>query len=101
MKIKYKLKVYNNINSIKKIEWDKCNNQGNLFTSYNFLKLLEDSQSLDARTGWHPYYFCLYNENKIDACVAAYKKVNSQGEFVFDHAWANVYQQLNLNYYLN
>ena len=27
------------------------------------------------------------------------KKINSHGEFVFDHAWANVYQQLGLNYY--
>ena len=99
MKIKHKLKVSNKINSIQKSEWDQCNYEGNLFTSYNFLKLLEDSKSLEERTGWHPYYFCLYKENKIEACVAAYKKFNSQGEFVFDHAWANVYQKLNLNYY--
>ena len=99
MKIEYNLKVCNNINSIKKLEWDQCNSKGNLFTSYNFLKLLQDSKSLEDRTGWHPYYFRLYRENKIEACVAAYKKFNSQGEFVFDHAWANVYQQLNLNYY--
>ena len=99
MKIKYNLKVCNNINSIKKSEWDQCNSKGNLFTSYSFLKLLQDSKSLEDRTGWHPYYFRLYRENKIEACVATYKKFNSQGEFVFDHAWANVYQQLNLNYY--
>ena len=90
MKIIHKFKVSNNIDSIKKSEWDLCNYKGNLFTSYNFLKLLEDSKSLEDRTGWHPYYFSLYKENKIEACVAAYKKFNSQGEFVFDHAWANV-----------
>ena len=94
MKKIHNFKVSNKINSIKKSEWDQCNYEGNLFTSYNFLKLLEDSKSLEERTGWHPYYFCLYKENKIEACVAAYKKFNSQGEFVFDHAWANVYQSL-------
>ena len=73
--------------------------RGNLFTSYSFLKLLEDSKSLEKRTGWFPNYFSLHNDNKIEACIAAYKKYNSQGEFVFDHAWANVYQKLGLNYY--
>ena len=96
---KYNFKVHKNIESINKSEWDLCNSEGTLFTGYSFLKLLEDSKSLEERTGWHPYYFSLLAENKIEACIAAYKKYNSQGEFVFDHSWANVYQQLGLNYY--
>ena len=96
---KYNFKVHNNIESINKSEWDLCNSEGNLFTSYSFLKLLEDSKSLEERTGWYPNYFSLHSDNKIEACIAAYKKYNSQGEFVFDHSWANVYQKLGLNYY--
>ncbi len=96
---KYNFKVHNNIESINKSEWNLCNSEGNLFTSYSFLKLLEDSKSLESRTGWHPNYFSLHSDNKIEACIAAYKKYNSQGEFVFDHSWANVYQKLGLNYY--
>ena len=99
MKTEYNLKIYNNIDSIKKSDWDLCNKKGNLFTSHSFLKLLEDSKSLGDRTGWDPYYFSILKENKVEACIAAYKKYNSQGEFVFDHSWANVYQQLGLNYY--
>ena len=99
MKKKYKLDIFNSISSIKKTDWNLCNKNGNLFTSFNFLKLLEDSKSLSDRTGWHPYYFSWHKENSIEACLAAYKKLNSQGEFVFDHSWANVFQRLNLNYY--
>lgn len=99
MKKKYKLDIFNSISSIKKSDWNLCNKNGNLFTSFNFLKLLEDSNSLSDRTGWHPYYFSWYKENSIEACLAAYKKLNSQGEFIFDHSWANVFQRLNLNYY--
>ena len=96
---KYKLNIFQSLNAIKHFDWDACNNSSNLFTSYNFLKLIEDSNSLSERTGWYPYYFCWSKNNKILACVAAYKKLNSQGEFVFDHSWANVYQRLGLNYY--
>ncbi|PPR26681.1 MAG: hypothetical protein CFH34_00798 [Alphaproteobacteria bacterium MarineAlpha9_Bin4] len=96
---KYKLKTFSKIGSIRKLDWDRCNQNGNLFTSYNFLKLLEDSNSLSDRTGWNPYYFTWDTENNLQACVAAYEKVNSQGEFVFDHSWANVYQKLGLSYY--
>ena len=99
MNKKYKLEIFNKISLLKKNEWDSCNENGNLFTSYNFLKLLEDSNSLIDRTGWYPSYFSWYKGNSINACAAAYKKVNSQGEFVFDHSWANVFARLNLNYY--
>ena len=99
MKKKYNFNVHKRIDSINKSEWEICNKKGNLFTSFSFLKLLEDSNSLDQRTGWFPYYFSLKKEDTLAACVAAYEKNNSQGEFVFDHAWANVYQQLGLNYY--
>ena len=99
MNNKNNYRIFNQISSISRKEWDLCNHNGNLFTSYNFLKLLEDSQSLMDRTGWYPCYFSWYNKDTIDACVPAYKKTNSQGEFVFDHSWANVFERLSLPYY--
>ena len=99
MRKRYKFKTFNSLDSFNEKDWELCNKNGNLFTSFKFLKLLEDSKSLSDRTGWYPYYFSLYEGNTTQACVAAYKKLNSQGEFVFDHSWANVYQRLGLNYY--
>ena len=94
-----KLNIYSSINSMNKKDWDICNRNGNVFTSYNFLKLLEDSRSLSEQSGWNPSYFCWKKKDSIEACLPAYIKFNSQGEFVFDYAWANVYEKLGIKYY--
>ena len=99
MKNKINIKVVNSINKFKAKDWDNCNKNGNVFLSYNFLKLLEDSNSIGGNTGWQPVYFCLKVNNKITAIVPSFIKYHSQGEFVFDHSWAQAYQSLGLNYY--
>ena len=43
-------------------------------------------------------YFCL-KTNKITIIVPSFIKYHSQGEFVFDHSWAQAYQSLGLKYY--
>ena len=99
MKNKINIKVVNSINKFKAKDWDNCNKNGNVFLSYNFLKLLEDSNSIGGNTGWNPVYFCLKVNDKITAIIASFIKYHSQGEFVFDHSWAQAYQSLGLNYY--
>ena len=99
MKNKINIKVVNSINKFKAKDWDNCNKNGNVFLSYNFLKLLEDSNSIGGNTGWQPIYFCLKIDDKITAVVPSFIKYHSQGEFVFDHSWAQAYQSLGLNYY--
>ena len=99
MKNKINIKVVSSINKFKAKDWDNCNKNGNVFLSYNFLKLLEDSNSVGGNTGWQPIYFCLKVDDKITAVVPSFIKYHSQGEFVFDHSWAQAYQSLGLNYY--
>ena len=99
MKNKINIKIVNSINKFKAKDWDNCNKNGNVFLSYNFLKLLEDSNSIGGNTGWQPVYFCLKINDKIRAIVPSFIKYHSQGEFVFDHSWAQAYQSLGLNYY--
>tara|TARA_A100001011_G_scaffold392802_1_gene481179 strand:+ start:6579 stop:7724 length:1146 start_codon:yes stop_codon:yes gene_type:complete len=94
-----KIYIENSITNIKSSDWDNCNSKGNIFLSYNFLKLLEDSNSININTGWTPIYFCLKMNSNIIAVVPSFIKNHSQGEFVFDHAWAQAYQSLGLNYY--
>ena len=99
MKNDFKIYVEDSITNIKPSEWNSCNGKGNIFLSYNFLKLLEDSNSININNGWKPTYFCLKINSKILAIVPSFIKNHSQGEFVFDHAWAQAYQSLGLNYY--
>ncbi len=99
MKNKFKIYIENTITNFNSFDWDNCNEKGNVFLSYNFLKLLEDSNSINIDTGWKPIYFCLKINNNIVAVVPPFVKNHSQGEFVFDHAWAQAYHSLGLNYY--
>ena len=99
MKDKINIIAVSSINNFKAKDWDNCNKNGNVFLSYNFLKLLEDSNSIGGNTGWKPVYFCLKVNDKITAIIASFIKYHSQGEFVFDHSWAQAYQSLGLNYY--
>ena len=99
MKDRIQITAESSINKFKAKDWDDCNKNGNVFLSYNFLKLLEDSNSIGGNTGWQPVYFCLKVNDKITAIVPSFIKYHSQGEFVFDHSWAQAYQSLGLNYY--
>ena len=99
MKDRILITAESSINKFKARDWDNCNKNGNIFLSYNFLKLLEDSNSIGGNTGWQPVYFCLKINDKITAIVPSFIKYHSQGEFVFDHSWAQAYQSLGLNYY--
>ncbi len=99
MKDKIQITAESSINKFKLKDWNDCNKDGNVFLSYNFLKLLEDSKSIGANTGWQPIYFCLKKNNKVTIIVPSFIKYHSQGEFVFDHSWAQAYQSLGLKYY--
>ena len=99
MKNKIEIIAESSINKLQASDWYNCNKGGNVFLSYNFLRLLEDSKSIGGKTGWQPIYFCLKIDSKVVAIVPSFIKYNSQGEFVFDHSWAQAYQSLGLNYY--
>ncbi len=99
MKDKIQITAESSINKFKLKDWNDCNKNGNVFLSYNFLKLLEDSESIGGNTGWQPVYFCLKTNNKVSIIVPSFIKYHSQGEFVFDHSWAQAYQSLGLKYY--
>ena len=92
-------KTFEKISSIGKKHWDECANNENPFLSYTFLKNLEDSKSIGPGTSWMAKYLCIYNNKKIIAVAPMYIKLDSQGEYVFDHAWANAYYNAGGNYY--
>lgn len=92
-------KTFEKISSIGKKQWDECSNNENPFLSYTFLKNLEDSKSIGPGTSWMAKYLCIYNNKKIIAVAPMYIKLDSQGEYVFDHAWANAYYNAGGNYY--
>ena len=88
------------ISEIKKKDWDSLIPQSEYpFLKYDFLNLLESSNSVGQNSGWVPMHLTVEEKGNIIAAVPLYLKNHSQGEFVFDHAWANAFYQHGLDYY--
>jgi len=111
------LHVAVSLSDIDRADWDACANPGwelgpdgprrtdhyhahaslegtpyNPFISHDFLMCLEESGSATARTGWAPRHLILKDEiDRPIGLVPCYVKSHSQGEYVFDHGWANAF----------
>ncbi len=83
--------------------WDAhaCPDGGayNPFVSHCFLSLLEESGSATARTGWMPCPIVLERAGEIFGVAPGYLKGHSQGEYIFDHHWADAYERAGGRYY--
>jgi predicted N-acyltransferase len=80
--------------------WDGLTDGGNPFVSHAFLSALEDSGSLGGRSGWQPAPLLIDGSNgQLAAALPAYVKAHSQGEYVFDHSWADAWHRAGGRYY--
>ena len=79
--------------------WEQLDHQDNPFLSWGFLNALETSGSVNPQTGWTPHHLAIFQDKQLVAFAPTYIKTHSHGEFVFDWAWANAYQQHGLAYY--
>ena len=98
------VEVHGAISDIGAEAWDGCAAnpayKDNPFTAYAFLSALEDSGSVSPRTGWTPRHLSIRDtEGRIAGVMPLYAKMHSQGEYVFDHGWANAYQRAGGRYY--
>jgi predicted N-acyltransferase len=69
------------------------------FTTHRFLTALESSGSVGPGTGWQPRPVVLRADGRIVAAAPAYAKTHSQGEYIFDHGWADAWQRAGGRYY--
>lgn len=72
----------------------------NPFLSFAFLSAVEDSGSATDETGWIGSHITVRNGDRmLEAAMPAYLKLHSQGEYVFDHAWADAFERAGGRYY--
>ncbi|RJF94065.1 GNAT family N-acetyltransferase [Sphingomonas cavernae] len=79
--------------------WDACAGADNPFVSHAFLSALEDSGSATSETGWQPIPIAIDRPGGMAGVLPAYAKSHSQGEYVFDHGWADAYERAGGRYY--
>ena len=81
-------------------DWDACAGAGNPFVRHDFLSILEESGSVGRGTGWQALPVIVDGADGRPAAIApAYAKSHSQGEYVFDHAWADAWERAGGDYY--
>lgn len=104
------VRVEARIEDIDAADWDRCANPPtsdgkrnpawNPFLSHAFLNALEQSGSARAETGWAPQHMVLDDgSGGVLACMPAYLKSHSRGEFVFDAGWADALERAGGHYY--
>jgi len=97
----FQARILTRIADVSESEWDAHLPAGSHpFLSWRFLNALEESECACDETGWLPRHIWLENE-KGDSVGASplYAKLHSQGEYVFDHAWADALQRAGGQYY--
>lgn len=99
--------VLKSLKEIEQADWDNCacseEKRGlraiDPFTTYRFLYALEVSKSVGEGTGWIPCHLVAKLRSEIIAVLPLYAKSHSQGEYIFDYAWANAYANAGGRYY--
>ncbi len=72
----------------------------NPFLSHDFLWSLEEAGCATPQTGWAACHLVLEGvDGKPTGLLPGYLKSHSQGEYVFDHGWADAFERAGGRYY--
>jgi len=102
------VQIVESIASIAAAEWDALgagsavlagSRPRDPFTTHRFLLALEESGSVGPGTGWDPRHLTLWNGGRLVGAMPLYVKAHSQGEYIFDHAFAEAWARAGGRYY--
>ena len=92
-------RIARSVSDILPTQWDALAGTDDPFLRHAFLSLLEESGSVGEGTGWTPLPIMVERAGRVTAAAPAYLKTHSQGEYVFDHGWADAWQRAGGDYY--
>src|SRR6185312_14087256 len=98
----YVIRVFSSPLKVSAAQWNgllATQAHANPFMRHEYLAALHESGSATPQTGWTPRFITLWRDETLAAACALYLKDHSYGEYVFDWAWANAYEQHGLAYY--
>ncbi|NWG45023.1 MAG: N-acetyltransferase [Alphaproteobacteria bacterium] len=99
-----RIRMTEGLGAIPPAAWDACAAPGgvraNPFLTHAFLSSLEEAGCVGPGTGWTPAHLLLETgAGDLLAAAPAYFKSHSQGEYVFDHGWAEALERAGGRYY--
>ena len=101
MSMDFRIQVHTAVADIGREAWDACaSSAGDPFLSFDFLDACEASGSAVPQQGWAGRHLSLVDETgRVLGVMPLWLKGHSQGEYVFDHSWADAYQRAGGRYY--
>ena len=102
------IKVVSSVDEIDPTVWNSLANPSshstleydyNPFISHEFYRSLEHSKSACRETGWLAQHMIMEQFDEVIGIVPCYLKNHSQGEYVFDHGWADAFERAGGDYY--
>ncbi len=98
--VKFIAKWHTSLKEISEENWNALLPSEEIpFYKWNWLSKLEGSQSICNITGWQPFHLSLWKEGSPIAVAPLYLKNHSYGEFIFDHTFISLSEELGLSYY--
>lgn len=99
--------ILSGVSEISEADWNACacpeaqdgGRPLDPFTTHRFLTALETSGSVGEGTGWMPRPMVARQAGQVIAVAPLYLKSHSQGEYVFDHGWAEAFERAGGRYY--
>ena len=96
----YTLRVLERVRDVAGPAWDALlGPESSPFVEHAWLDALEETGCVGGRTGWLPAHLSLWRGEALVAAAPSYLKGNSEGEFVFDWAWADYAERVGVSYY--
>ena len=93
-------KIAAGVSGLNAQAWDRIAGDSDPFVGHAFLSALERSGSVGPGTGWTPAPILVEDDSShLLAAAPAYLKSHSQGEYVFDHGWADAWERAGGDYY--
>jgi len=102
------IELVNGVAEVDASLWDACaapeaqngDRAVNPFLTHRWLNAFEESGSAHWREGWDPKHLIASGEmGQTLGVMPLYVKGHSQGEYVFDHGWAQAFERAGGDYY--
>ena len=93
------IELADGVRSLPRDSWNALVGDDSPFLEWDWLASLEESEAVGAESGWLARPLVARDGDRILAACPLYVKGNSEGEFVFDHGWADAAERAGIRYY--
>ncbi len=93
------IELADGVRSVPREDWNALVDDESPFLEWEWLASLEEAGTLGAERGWLPRPLLVREDGRLMAACPVYVKGHSEGEFVFDFAWADAAHRAGIDYY--